>query len=368
LVVNKDNSMLAPVVSTVQRAWRHRKGNEVSAAILDTVEALWPKEPRPLVISHNKNKSQHYFVFHMPPGIAYRDLESKKHYFADAAAGCVEIEKRGKAIILTVLSEPIPMILPYEPTDLEGAFLPVYFGKSAIGPVVRDLADSPYLMIAGMPGWGKSNAIHSLVCNILLLRDAYCVIVDMKRLEFTYLKNHALVITDIPQAREVLTAINKEIDKRLDILERAGCVKIQEFKGFMPFMLLVIDELAELQDETCQTLVNRALRLGRAAGFTAILSTQRPSADMWPGWTSSRALINASLVFRTRDAVNSRMLLDNDAAAMLPEIKGRAIYQWERQLEVQAPYLPVAEARLLLQGRQGVIWHNEQSPKKLLPR
>jgi len=356
------------VVETVQRAWRHRKGNEVPAGILDTIEALWPREPRPLIIARNKNKNQYHFVVHLPPGISFRDLESKKHYFADVVSGCVEIERHGKAVVLTVLSEPIPALLKFEVTDLKGAFLPVYFGKSAVGPVVRDLADSPFVLVAGMPGWGKSNAIHALVCNMLLLREVYTIIVDMKRLEFTYLKNHAIVVTDIAQAKAVLSAINKEIDKRLDVLERARCVKVQEYTGHMPFMLLVIDELAELQDETCQKLINRALRLGRAAGFAAILSTQRPSADMWPGWTSSRALINASLIFRMRDATNSRMLLDNEAAAELPEIKGRAIYQWERQLEVQAPYLPVAEARRLLLDRQGVIWQDEQPPKRLLPR
>ncbi|MBP2643448.1 MAG: segregation ATPase, FtsK/SpoIIIE family [Firmicutes bacterium] len=366
--MKKDDSILTPVVSAVQRAWRHRKGNEIQAGVLDTLEALWPKEPHPIVIAHNKNKSQHHFVFHLPPGVSYRDLESKKHYFGDVVSGCVEIEKRGKAVVLTVLSEPIPTVLKFEMTDLKGAYLPAYFGQSATGPVIRDLADSPFLMVAGMPGWGKSNSIHVLVCNLLLTREIYAVIVDMKRLEFTYLKKHALVVTDIPQARDVLTAINKEIDKRLDVLEKAGCVKIQEYVGHMPFMLLVIDELAEMQDEVCQTLINRALRLGRAAGFAAILSTQRPSSDMWPGWTSSRALINASLVFRMRDAVNSRMLLDNDAAAMLAEVKGRAIYQWERQLEVQVPYLPVSDARALLSGKQGLIWKNEQSPKRLLPR
>lgn len=363
----KEESILTPAIHAVQRAWRHRKGNEIPAAVHDTIEALWPKEPRPIVITKNKNGNHYHFVLHLPPGIAYRDIESKKHYFADSVATTVELEKRGQAIILTVLNEPIPKLLQFEVKDLEDAFLPVYFGQSPIGPIVRDLADSPYLMVAGMPGWGKSNSIHALVCNMLLTREVYMVIIDMKRLEFTYLKNHALVITDIPQARDALRAINKEVDKRLDILERAGCVKIQEYTGRMPFIVLVIDELAELQCEECQQAINRALRLGRAAGLAAILSTQRPSADMWPGWTSTRALINASLVFRMRDAVNSRMLLDNEAAATLPDVKGRAIYQWERQLEVQAPYLPVSEAKRLLSGRQGVLWR-EQSPKKLLPR
>jgi S-DNA-T family DNA segregation ATPase FtsK/SpoIIIE len=363
----QNESILTPAIAAISKAWRHRKGNETPAAILDTIDALWPKELKPLVVGHNKKANQHHFVIHLPPGISYKDIESKKHYFSDVVSGCVDITKRGKTILLTVLNEHIPSILPYQVKDLEGAFLPVYFGQSAIGPIVRDLAESPFLMVAGMPGWGKSNAIHAMISNMILMRDIFAVIIDMKRLEFTYLKNHAMVITDVPKAREVLRAINKEIDKRLDLLEKAGCVKVQEYEGNMPFMVLVIDELAELQCEECQALINRAFRLGRAAGFAAILSTQRPSSDMWPGWTSTRALINASLIFRMRDAVNSRMLLDNDAAATLPEVKGRAIYQWERQLEVQAPYLPVSEARQLLKGKQGVVWR-EQSPKKLLPR
>jgi len=137
----------------------------------------------------------------------------------------------------------------------------------------------------------------------------------------------------------------------------------------MPFILVVIDELAELDDEDCQEALNRIVRLGRAAGICVVAATQRPSSTMFKKWGDSKAMFAATMCFHVRDEGNSRMVLDNEAASIIPNIPGRAIYQWDTQLEVQAMNLPIKTARQLVQSLkgEGVKMHVEQS-RKLLPR
>jgi DNA segregation ATPase FtsK/SpoIIIE, S-DNA-T family len=264
-------------------------------------------------------------------------------------------------------------------------FLPVHFGYSAIGEIVKDLAGSN-LIIAGHPEAGKSNFLHGLIYGLLLSSKynypVWPVIIDLKRLEYGYLEDHALIVTEIDQARETLQAINSRLNERLKTLEavRPKVVKIQTYlkRGYqMPFILVVIDELAELQDEECQTLLNRILRLGRAVGINVVAATQRPSSTMMKAFGDSKAMFAATMCFHVRDAINSRMLLDNDRAALIPVVKGRAIYQWDKELEVQIMYFPVEEdAKLakLMKEIEGctkpgeMVFNDKRSAKRLPPR
>jgi len=332
--------------------WLHRKGNSVHAAVQDTIDAIWKQDLKPLIIKKHKSKtkSEHTFIIHLPSGICYADFKVREPYFRDATGGAVQIEKRGKAVFLMVMTDELQTSYPFswDRSEHKNMYLPVPFGYSALGPIVRDLADAPNLIIAGHPGAGKSNFLHVLAVSLLLSRDIQLVIIDMKKLEFSYLKNHALVVTSIPEAQNVLHGINRELDRRLHQLEAAGVVKVQNYLGYMPFVVLVIDEMAEMQDEECQVSLNRILRLGRAPGICCVTATQRPSSTMFQKFGDSKAMFAATMCFHVRDAVNSRMLLDNDRAALIPNIPGRAIYQWERELEIQAMFLPDGQAKKLV--------------------
>lgn len=183
------------------------------------------------------------------------------------------------------------------------------------------------------------------------------------------MKEKSLLITDLDRARVLLQAINKQLDSRLQLLEQAGVVKIQDYDGGLPFIVLVIDELAEMVDEQCQTALNRILRLGRAAGISVIAATQRPSSSMFAKFGDSKAMFAATMCFHVRDELNSRMVLDSGRAALIPNIKGRAIYQWETELEVQSMYLPVKQAKMLVADvKEKEILPYEQSCKRLSPR
>ena len=311
-----------------------------------------------------------FFLLHLPPGVCFADVKKREQYFVEATGGAVLLEKNGRQVSLQVLTDELQRFYPFawDWRPYDKMQLPFPVGYSAAGFIVRDLAAAPNLLTAGHPGAGKSNFLHVLAVSLLLAREIYLVIIDLKKLEFSYLKQQALVVTSLPDAQQLLRAVNIQLDARLDILEKAGAVKVQDYNGDMPYIVLIIDELAELQDEYCQEALNRIVRLGRAAGICVVAATQRPSSTMFAKFGDSKAMFAASVCFHVRDEVNSRMVLDNPAAALIPAIPGRGVYQWEKQLEVQCMFLPTKEARNLLTaaGKRKVILL--ETPKRIPPR
>ena len=372
----KENAV-EEVVGQLKSIWLHRKGNEVRAAVQDVIDAIW-RDMKPLIVKKIKITDEAYkFIISLPPGIGYKDFESKKQLFADALGGAVQVEKRGKVIIMQASTTEIRTNYPYafNPALFKG-YLPVHFGFSSIGEVVKDLAEMPNLISAGHPGAGKSNFLHGLIMGLLLNKETptQIVVFDFKRLEYSYLRDHVLLVTQEEEAIKVFTAINKHLDERLTILESKSCVKIQEYLdqgGLMPFLVIVIDELAEMHDEESQTALNRILRLGRAAGICVVCATQRPSSTMMKAFGDSKAMFSGTQCFHVRDGINSRMLLDNESASLIPSIPGRGIFQWDVEMETQTMYLPVKKARELLRGIDKIevmIRVDDKSQKVLSPR
>lgn len=365
------NDVLKEAIDGMKYIWLHRKGNNIAAAVHDVIAAHWQKEGLiPLIIKRQKRPHKWTFVIHLPPGTGYAEFKAKEQLFADATGGAVVIEKHGKGAVMQVLTEKLKECYVYEWdwTPYDDMYLPVPFGYSAAGLVVRDLANAPNLLVAGHPGAGKSNFLHVLAVSLLLSRPINLVIIDLKQLEFAYMEGKALLITEIDKARDILTAINKQLDKRLQLLKRASVVKIQDYNEPLPFIVLMVDELAELQDDISQTALNRILRLGRAAGICVVAATQRPSSSMFTKFGDSKAMFAASMCFHVRDEINSRMVLDNGRAALIPNIKGRAIFQWDMELEVQSMFLPVNQAKSLIAEIKQEVWAFEQPCKRLPPR
>jgi len=368
-------NVIEEVRDQIKYLFLHRKGNDAHAAVQDVIDAIWSKDPKPKILKKIKLSNEAYrFILSLGPGLGYKDFKSKEQLFADAMGGTVQVEKRGKVITMQASTTEIKREYPYsfDPSKHKG-YLPIHFGHSAIGEVIKDLADMPNLIIAGHPGAGKSNFIHGLIMGLLLNRktDIRTVVFDFKRLEYSYLKEHVLLVTDQDKAPIVFDAINKDLDKRLSILESKGCVKIQDYLeqgNTMPFLVIVIDELAEMHDEECQTSLNRILRLGRAAGICVVCATQRPSSTMMKAFGDSKAMFAGTMCFHVRDGINSRMLLDNENAALIPSIPGRGIYQWDNELETQGMFLPIKQARKLLKEIDKVeVMNLVEQPRKMLP-
>jgi S-DNA-T family DNA segregation ATPase FtsK/SpoIIIE len=234
----------------------------------------------------------------------------------------------------------------------------VKIGWSRQGMIWQDLTEWPHLLVAGQTFGGKSNFLHWLLIQLTNCDNVKLFVIDLKRMEFELYKNHALVSYRLPEAIKTLEYLHREMQRRMDFLASHGCVKIQDYEGELPFNILVVDEFSQLCPQLATGEDDKKMRkyahsllvdlicLARALGEHIIISTQRPDADILPG--QLKANIPASIVFKVRNGVNSRICLDNDKAAYLPDIKGRCIYQFQKEIELQVPYVNIKQIPLLL--------------------
>lgn len=306
----------------------------------------------------------------MPPGISYGKVKRHREYFADATNSWVNLSWDGK-LHMDIHTGRLPNSVGYDwdPGQYKKLQLPVPVGVNQEGVKVLDLADAPHLLVAGVPGFGKSNFLHVLIHA--LLSKGRIGIIDLKRLEFAYLKKHCAIAKNECEALKLMQALNREMEKRINTLEKAGVVKIQDYKKEMPYIVLVVDELAEIRGEKVLALIDRIVRLARAVGISVVGATQRPSTKVLPGDT--RAMFAARLCFQVADELNSRMVLGESCplAAHLPGIKGRAIYKFGlAEKEVQTMFLPLKQAKKLLKEREQPEgrWYYECTTKRLPPR
>lgn len=346
--------------------------NHIPGAILDTIDNLnlTAKDGRkPALTSKKRTENGWHLTFSLPPGISFNRVKRYREYFADAVNGWIDITWNG-ALQMSIHTGRLPQKLAYcwDPGDYTRLSLPIPVGVSHGGPVVFDLTESPHLLVAGVPGFGKSNFLHVLIHSLLPV--AQVAIVDLKRLEFAYLQGHAALAKTEADALALMQALNREMEKRIGILEAAGVVKIQDYKGNdMPYIVTVIDELAEIRDENIMALIDRITRLARAVGISVVAATQRPSTKVLPGDT--RAMFQARICFQVADELNSRMVLGESCplAAQLPGIKGRAIWKFGiEEKEVQTMFLPLKQAKKMLNKNPVRTWGYEYETKRLPPR
>jgi S-DNA-T family DNA segregation ATPase FtsK/SpoIIIE len=213
------------------------------------------------------------------------------------------------------------------------AKLPVALGQGSGGePVITDLADMPHLLIAGATGSGKSVCMNTIICSLMMQLtplELQMYLVDPKRVELTaynglpHLAGPVLVEAD--QAVPALHALIAEMQSRYKRFEAQGARNIQGYNAKMskqedriPYLMLVIDELADLM-MTSPTDVEYALcrlaQLGRATGIHLVVATQRPSVDVLTGLIKANFPSRAS--FAVSSQVDSRTILDGAGAEKL---------------------------------------------------
>jgi len=221
--------------------------------------------------------------------------------------------------------------------------LRVGLGQDVSGlPVAADLTTMPHLLIAGTTGSGKSVCVNSLVACLLLQntpQDLRMLMIDPKRVELTSYNGipHLLVpvIVDLERVVPALQWISREMDRRYDKFSKEGVRNIKDFndrmrtvhQDTMPFIAVVIDELADLMmmapDET-ERVVTRLAQLARATGIHLIIATQRPSVDVVTGII--KANFPARIAFAVASTVDSRVIIDQPGAERLLG-KGDMLYQ-----------------------------------------
>ncbi|UYZ60437.1 FtsK/SpoIIIE family DNA translocase [Hymenobacter latericus] len=226
--------------------------------------------------------------------------------------------------------------------------LPIAFGRTITNEVfVADLAKMPHLLMAGATGQGKSVGLNVILASLLYKRhpaQLKFVLVDPKKVElsiFNKIERHYLaklpdteeaIITDTKKVVNTLNSLCMEMDRRYDLLKDAGCRNLSEYnrkfterrlnpkKGhrYMPFIVLVIDELADLMmtaGKEVETPIARLAQLARAIGIHLIVATQRPSVNVITGII--KANFPCRISFKVTSKIDSRTILDTGGADQL---------------------------------------------------
>jgi S-DNA-T family DNA segregation ATPase FtsK/SpoIIIE len=210
--------------------------------------------------------------------------------------------------------------------------LTLALGKGAGGEaVVADLTRMPHLLIAGATGSGKTVCLNSIICCLLLHNSPNTIrfiMIDPKRVELTPFNSiphlAAPVIVDTNKALSTLRWLNQEMDKRYQMLSAASARNIEGYNKHkegaekLPYLVLIIDELADLMmagfDEV-EHILCRLAQLARATGIHLVVATQRPSVDVVTGLI--KANFPTRISFAVTSQVDSRTILDIGGAEKL---------------------------------------------------
>ncbi len=226
--------------------------------------------------------------------------------------------------------------------------LPIAIGKKINNEnFIVDLASMPHLLMAGATGQGKSVGLNAILVSLLYSKhpsQLKLVLVDPKKVElsvYSTISNHFLaklpneedaIITDTKKVINTLNALCIEMDNRYDLLKEAGCRNIKEYnakfiarrlnpqKGhqFLPFIVLVIDEFADLimtAGKEVEMPIARLAQLARAVGIHLIIATQRPSVNIITG--TIKANFPSRIAFKVSSKIDSRTILDMGGAEQL---------------------------------------------------
>lgn len=216
--------------------------------------------------------------------------------------------------------------------QFEGS-LPLILGEDTVGnDVVVDLAKMPHLLIAGSTGSGKSVCLNAMLISLLCNKspdDLRLILIDPKRLEFASYTDiaHLIfpIVTDHKKASSVLRWVVQEMERRYQLLAECGVRSIHDYRALqkdgeeiMPFIIVVIDELADLMmtaSNEVEDLITRIAQMARAAGIHVILATQRPSVDVITGLI--KVNFPSRISFRVTSKIDSRTILDGPGAEKL---------------------------------------------------
>lgn len=280
----------------------------------------------------------------------------------------IEVPNKNREMvsIRSVLASP-----GFVKTDKE---LPIAIGKTISNEVlVIDLAKMPHLLVAGATGQGKSVGLNVILASLLYKRhpsQLKFVLVDPKKVEmslFSKIERHYLaklpnseeaIITDTKKVVHTLNSLCIEMENRYEILKDAGARNLKEYNvkfvgrklnpkeghRFLPYIVLVIDELADLMmtaGKEVETPIARLAQLARAIGIHLVVATQRPSVNVITGVI--KANFPARLSFRVTSKVDSRTILDSGGADQLVGQGDMLLSSGSDVIRIQCPFVDTPE-------------------------
>jgi DNA segregation ATPase FtsK/SpoIIIE, S-DNA-T family len=256
----------------------------------------------------------------------------------------------------------------YDDLPATASPLSVWLGKDISGAAVwADLARMPHILIAGTTGSGKSGCINAILTSILLRAtpdEARMILIDPKRIELNYYESipHLLtpVVSSPKEASAVLLNVVTEMERRYERLSQVRARNLPEAnRAFrkrgeeeLPYLLVVIDELADLMMVSPQEVEDSIIRLAqksRAVGIHLVLATQRPSVDVITGMI--KANVPSRIAFAVSSQTDSRVILDQNGAESLLG-QGDMLFKplgTSRLQRVQGAYVTEDEVAMIVQ-------------------
>ena len=260
--------------------------------------------------------------------------------------------------------------------------LPIGIGKTITNePFIFDLAKMPHLLIAGATGQGKSVGLNALITSLLYSKrpeELKFVMVDPKMLEFSIyeeVERHFLaklpdadraIITDMTKVVATLNSLCIEMDNRYRLLQtagravrnireyneqvRSGVLKRIDGHEILPYIVLIVDEFADLMmtvGKEVEQPIARLAQKARAAGIHMVIATQRPSTDVITGLI--KANFPARIAFKVFSMVDSRTVLDSPGANQLIGRGDMLFYQGKDMIRVQCAFMDTPETEAIVE-------------------
>ncbi len=227
-------------------------------------------------------------------------------------------------------------ILEQAPKELRDNKLLVALGKDLMGqPVYCEINKTPHLLIAGATGSGKSVCINSIIVSILMRakpEEVKLILIDPKKVELNNYNHMPHLVTEVvinpKQANIALKNLVKEMERRYELFNQSNTKNIAGYNAYLektnqhkdkiPYIVVIIDELADLMlvaAKEVEDSIMRITQLARAAGIHLIVATQRPSTDVITGLIKSN--IPSRISFAVSSSIDSRTILDMMGAEKL---------------------------------------------------
>ncbi|HHY94466.1 MAG TPA: DNA translocase FtsK, partial [Firmicutes bacterium] len=329
--------------SPKQRLSRGEREVADKARLIEETLASFGVEAK--VVEASKGPTVTRFEVHPGPGVKVSRITALADDIAlSLAAADVRIEPRipGKSAVgIEVPNREISMVTLREVLETAEfrdapSLLSVGLGKDVAGrPVIPSLDSLPHILIAGATGSGKSVCLNCIICSILFKarpHEVKFLLIDPKVVELSVFDGipHLLapVVADPRKAAGVLRWLVEEMVQRWRLFADVGVRDIARYNAAMvkaesptdalPFIVVVIDELADLMTVApveLEEAVQRLAQMGRAAGIHLVMATQRPSTDVITG--TIKANIPSRLAFAVASQVDSRIVLDMPGAERL---------------------------------------------------
>ena len=256
-------------------------------------------------------------------------------------------------LIIRVYDEPLPKQVPFQPGTSWKVPVGITRGKNTFK--YHDFEVIPHLVLGGATRYGKSNFINSIIISLVHSEPSFVnfYLIDLKGgvelCDYECIKQTKSIAYEPHEALETLKMAYERMRNIQQQLKVKGKKNVQQ-AGIKDRYFIIVDEVGELNPseavtrkekllkQECQTIMSQIARIGAGLGFRLIVATQYPTGDVIPRQVKQNS--DAKLSFRVQSQTASRVVLDEPGAELLPQIRGRAIYQSADKREiVQTPVI-----------------------------